>query len=46
VDSNAASYNTALPAAFRNSATAQQKAALLMYVAARRFGFTEWSDGG
>ena len=45
VDSNATSYNNALPAAFRNSATTQQKAARLMYVAARRFGFTDWSDG-
>ena len=45
VDSNATSYNNALPAAFRNAATAQQKALLLMYVASRRFGFTDVSDG-
>jgi hypothetical protein len=37
-DDNAAEFNTALPAAFRNSATAAQKAMLLMYVIARRYG--------
>lgn len=44
-DTNAASYNTALPAAFRNSATLQQKTMLLMYVIARRAGLVEWADG-
>ncbi len=37
VDSNSASYNTALPAAFRTNATARQKALLLTYVILRRF---------
>lgn len=36
VDSNAASFNTALPAQFRNKATALQKTLLLTYVALRR----------
>lgn len=36
-DANAASYNAALPAAFRTTATAAEKAALLMAVTARRF---------
>lgn len=36
--SNAASYNSALPTAFRNSATAGQKAALLAIVALSRYG--------
>jgi phage repressor protein C with HTH and peptisase S24 domain len=44
-DDNAAAYNTALPAAFRNNATAAQKSLLLVYVIARRAGFTEWADG-
>jgi hypothetical protein len=33
---NASSFNTALPTAFRNSATSAQKALLLMIVVARR----------
>lgn len=37
VDANAASYNTALPTAFRTSATAAQKAKLLMFVVSKRF---------
>lgn len=36
-DSNAASFNAALPAAARNGLTAKQKAAILMYVVARRW---------
>lgn len=44
-DSNDAAYNTALPVAFRNGATAAQKSLLLMFVVARRAGFTEWGDG-
>ncbi len=35
---NAASYNTALPTAFRNGASATQKALLLAYVCIRRAG--------
>jgi hypothetical protein len=45
VDANAASFNSALPAAFRNSATAAQKAMLLVYVATRRYG-ADPIDGG
>lgn len=37
-DSNAASFNAALPAAFRTSATAGQKALVLCLVALRRAG--------
>lgn len=37
-EANAAAFNTALPAAFRNSATAGQKALLLAYVICRRYG--------
>lgn len=35
---NAASYNTALPVAFRTGASAAQKALLLAYVCLRRTG--------
>jgi hypothetical protein len=35
---NAASFNSALPAAFRTTSTAEQKAALLASVALRRYG--------
>lgn len=38
VDSNASAYNTALPAAFRTTATTGQKALLLCYVVLRRSG--------
>ncbi len=41
VDSNAASYNSALPTAFRTNATAGQKALLLVLVVAMRFG-VDW----
>ena len=37
VNSNAASYNTALPAAARTNLTAAQKARLLAYVIMKRF---------
>jgi hypothetical protein len=37
VDTNAASYNTALPQPARGALTARQKAHLLMYVIRRRF---------
>jgi hypothetical protein len=38
IDNNQASYNTALPAAFKNSATLAQKTLLFCYVAMRRAG--------
>lgn len=38
VSDNAASFNAALPAAFRTTATNAQKAALLAFVALRRAG--------
>lgn len=44
-DDNAAAFNSALPAAFRNGATAGQKAMLLAYVIARRWGLNP-IDGG
>ena len=37
VDTNAASYNTALPVAFRNNASAAQKSLLLVAVVLMRF---------
>ena len=37
VVANAASYNSALPTAFKNNATAAQKARLLTYVVERRY---------
>ena len=37
VDANAGAYNAALPAAFRTTATAKQKAALLMFIIRRRY---------
>jgi hypothetical protein len=37
-DTNATSYNAALPAGFRTTATAQQKAFLLAFVAMKRTG--------
>lgn len=36
-NSNAASFNTALPATFRNNATNAQKALLLVFVVLKRF---------
>lgn len=38
IDANAASFNSALPAAFRTSATATQKTLLFCFVAMRRSG--------
>lgn len=38
VEANTTSFNTALPAAFRTSATTAQKIALLCYVLMRRAG--------
>jgi hypothetical protein len=38
IDANQASFNTALPAAFRNNANLQQKTLLFCYVAMRRAG--------
>jgi hypothetical protein len=37
VDSNAASFNAALPVAARNGLTSSQKARLLMFVVSQRF---------
>lgn len=37
-DTNASAYNTALPVAFRNNASLQQKTMLLVWVVARRAG--------
>ena len=38
-DDNAASFNTALPVAFRNAATLQEKSLLLAVVILKRAGF-------
>lgn len=38
IDSNSTSFNNALPAAFRNTATLAQKTLLFCYVAMRRAG--------
>jgi hypothetical protein len=38
IDANAAGFNTALPAAFRTSASAAQKTLLFCFVAMRRAG--------
>lgn len=46
VDSNAASYNTALPQPFRGAATTTQKALLLCYVAMRRAGKLRVEEDG
>lgn len=37
IDGNAAAFNAALPEPFRSEASAQQKLALFLYVAKRRF---------
>lgn len=37
IDDNAVSFNDALPVAFRNNATKQQKARLLSYVVTKRY---------
>lgn len=36
-DTNASSFNTALPTAFKNNATAKQKARLLVWVVEKRW---------
>ncbi len=46
VDSNAASFNTALPQPFRGQATAQQKTLLLCFVAMRRPGILRVEEDG
>lgn len=38
IDTNAAAFNSALPAAFRNNASATQKTIVFLYVALRRAG--------
>jgi hypothetical protein len=40
IDANAASFNAALPAPFRTTATQAQKARLLSYIALKRTGQT------
>jgi hypothetical protein len=45
-EDNAASYNSALPAAFRTTASATQKAALLGYVIWRRIGRLHTDEDG
>lgn len=46
IDSNQASFNTALPVAFRNSASLAQKTLLFCYVAMRRAGRLRVSEDG
>jgi len=46
LDSNAAAFNTALPAAFRTSASLQQKTLLLCWVAMRRAGVLRVEEDG
>jgi len=46
VEDNQTTYNLALPIAFRNSATAVQKAALLGYVIWRRIGRLRVTEDG
>lgn len=38
IDGNANSFNVAIPQPARNSLTAAEKAAIIMYVTARRYG--------
>lgn len=45
-DTNAAAYNTALPTAFRTTATAAEKAMLLTYVIMRRSGRLHAEEDG
>jgi len=44
-DSNATSFNTALPEPFKSTANASQKALLLAYICLRRAGIFNVSDG-
>jgi hypothetical protein len=46
VEDNATSFNTALPAAFRTSATAIQKTYVLAYVLMRRVGKARVTEDG
>jgi hypothetical protein len=46
LSSNAAAVNSALPTAFRTTASTQQKALLLAYVALRRYGADITAMGG
>ena len=46
VYSNASSFNTALPAAFRTSASLTQKTLLLCFVAMRRAGILKVEEDG
>lgn len=45
VDTNASTFNLALPLAFRTNATPAQKAALLCFVASRRVGRLNTAEG-
>lgn len=44
IDTNASSFNTALPAAFRNNANLVQKTLLFCYVAMRRAGILKVTE--
>ncbi len=46
IDSNASSFNTALPVAFRTNASLAQKTLLLCYVAMRRAGILKVEEDG
>lgn len=46
IDSNAASFNAALPAAVRNGMSAAQKTELFCYVARRRAGLLHADEDG
>lgn len=46
IDTNASAFNTALPAAFRNSASLTQKTILFCYVAMRRAGLLRVEEDG
>ena len=46
IDSNASSFNTALPVAFRTNATLAQKTILFCWVAMRRAGILKVEEDG
>lgn len=46
IDTNAAAFNSALPAAFRTTATQAQKTLLLCWVAMRRAGLLHVEEDG
>lgn len=46
IDDNSAAFNTALPTAFRNAATLQQKTLLFCWVALRRAGLLTVAEDG